>query len=112
MHYSDMREAQKSEDVNQDPDHHKWEMDTMPVLHSGFITGCVNDPSKQILYLSVYYDNRTYVVRLQDKSTKETAFLEVSSLKDVFKVLELKLKTGKLNWKPDKPWSGNGSARN
>ena len=111
MHYSDMREAQKNELVNQDPNHHKWEMDTIPILHSGLSTGCVNDPQKQILFLSIYYNDRSYVVRLQDRSTKEIAFLEVDSLKDVFKVLELKLKTGKLPWKPDRVWSGNGSAR-
>ena len=111
MHYSDMREAQTHDLVNTDPDHHKWEMDTMPVLHSGLTTGCVNDPSKNILYLSLYYDNGTYIVRLQDKSSKEKAFLEVSSLKDLFKVLEVKLKSGKLVWKPDRVWTGNGSAR-
>ncbi len=111
MHYLDLREAQKSELVNTDPNLHKWEVDTVPVLHSGFTTGCIDNPSKQILYLSVFYSDGSYMCRLQDRTTKEIAFLEVKGLKGLFQELEQKLKTGKLAWKSEKKWQGNGSAR-
>jgi hypothetical protein len=108
VHYSDIREAQKQEEVSQDAKAFQWEKENIPLLHSGFTSPSEKDPAKAILGLSVYFDDGAYVARLQDRDAGERAFMEVGSLSKLFDQLELALKSGRLHFKKVTNYRGNG----
>ena len=102
MDFLEAREAQQNSEVNEDSVEHLWEKDNVPTIHSGFTTTCLNDPNWNVLFLSLWYANGSYVVRLQDRENKMRAFVEVESLDKLFQVLDLKIKSGRIPWKPEK----------
>jgi hypothetical protein len=101
MHFNDIREAQSKEEINLDLRDHIWEKDNMECLHSGFTTGCSDDPNFRVLFLSLWYRDGMYIVRLQDREKGERCYVETETLENLFQNLELLLKSGRLKWKPD-----------
>ena len=102
MDFLDTRAAQKNSEVNEDVETYQWEKDNVPTIHSGFSQACIHDPNWNILFLSMWFANGTYVVRLQDRENKERCFVEMETLDKMFQVIDLKMKSGRLNWKPEK----------
>lgn len=102
MHFNDMREAQHKDSVNHHELEFAWENEKCPCLHSGFITGSSADPKFNVLYLSMWFAEGIYLVRLNDRETRSTAYIELDSLKDFFETIELKLAAGRVAFRPSK----------
>lgn len=102
MDFLEAREAQKSSEVNHDSEVYQWEKDNVATLHSGFTTSCIHDPNWNVLFLSMWFANGCYMVRLQDRENKERCFVEMETIDKLFQVLDLKMKTGRLPWRPEK----------
>lgn len=108
MHFNDIREASKDQEYNHDIKKHDWEHDNMPTLHSGFTTGTSDEPKWNVLFMSLYYNEGSYMVRLQDRQTHERAFVEIDTLEGLFPTLELLLCSGRLKFRPERSFSKEG----
>ena len=107
MHFNDIREAQQNQQVNIDPSSHEWEQEHMPTLHSGFTSGTSKDPKWNVLFMSMWYKEGMYMVRLQDRETGQRAFIEIESLDNIWRELEIKLVSGRMAWRDDRSESKN-----
>lgn len=107
MSYTEQRDARKSSEVNNTRHEFEWELEHVPLLHSGFMEPTPNRPEYGILFLSIWFANGSYRIRLQDRGNDEKAFLDCGTLDGVFQLLEQHLIAGTLDWTPDRA-SRNG----
>lgn len=101
MDYAELRKQRQDKDASTDRFDHSWEQAHCPVLHSGFLECLNGDESKSALFLSLWYSNGAYRVRLEDRQAEEKAFLEVGGLEELFERLDGVLRSTGLDWSPD-----------
>ena len=101
MSYAESRKARQESDVNVGRHDFDWEEQQCPTLHSGFLEPCSGNADKSALFLSIWFSNGSYRVRLQDRSSDEKCFADIGTLKSAFEKIEELLNTGSLDWSPD-----------
>ena len=96
MEFNDLREMMKADSTEVEGNNFSWEEEHCPTLHNGFSTASKKEPKFNCLYQSMWFSQGIYLVRLNDKETATTAYLELETLKDFWETIEGKLVTGKL----------------
>jgi len=108
MSFLARREAARQNDQNVSRHDFSWEEQNVPLLHSGFTEPNPHRSEYGILYLSVWFKDGGYRIRLQDRSSDEKAFLEVGTLGALFSEIEHALDTESMSWSADRA-SRNGN---
>lgn len=111
MDVKQAREARKKKEGNFDRHNFEEEKEHLPLLHSGFIETCSNDPTKSAFFLTIWFANGSYRGCLLDREAGEKAFVDFGELMDTFAKLQTGLDTLTLDWQPDNrsKYSRNGS---
>lgn len=101
MSYSQLRESRQKDDANCDRFDFSWELESIPLLHSGMTETCRNNPAKSVLGLSIFFANGSYRVRIEDRQEDEKAFLELGNLREAWITIEAAIQENRLDWTPD-----------
>lgn len=107
MSYVKIKEARKAGETNEALVDFGWEVERVPLLHSGFIEATTHDETKSILAIQIYFQNGTYRARVQDREDNIHAFINGSNLESLLDVIEEALRVGSLDWQQTKPFSGH-----
>ena len=101
MSYAESRKARQERDVNVGRHDFSWEESECPTLHSGFMEPAKEGGDKSALFLSIWFSNGSYRIRLQDRSSDEKSFADIGTLDQCFQKVEESLNNGSLDWSPD-----------
>lgn len=96
MHFNDLREMMESDSKETEGIDLNFEMENWPLFVSGLTTGCSKNPKFNVLYFSMWWANGVFLVRLNDRETDKTAYIEFETLHKLFDELELRLKSGRV----------------
>ena len=98
-----LREARKRHEQNGERYDFEMEKEHLPLVHSGFTEATTDDLNVSSFFVSIWYSNGAYRLKLLDREAKEKAFLITGTLVDCLDKLERALSSGDLDWVPDEP---------
>ena len=98
MSWDSYRKLRDDEEVNHDGGSCEWELEHIPLLHSGFLETTNDRKPKCRLVISVMFTRQKYVMKLTDRVSHKVAWIENPPLANLFEWLEDRIKTHELNW--------------
>lgn len=101
MSWESYRKLDDEKQVNEDPKDYTWEKQKIPILHTGFTELTVGARPKGRLSLTLMLVRGSYRVKLYDRVSQKSAWMELETLECFLEVVESHVKNHLLTWEND-----------